>query len=94
MMKIYLICEKVEDSLMWWNFPKRDATLPKKEKKKEKEENPHETSHLFPINDGNSAWNERLVVQRFLLLLHLNGTRPSSSLPKTSRKDNTFSVSI
>jgi hypothetical protein len=51
-MKIYLICEKVEDSLT-----KRDTTLPKKKKvkKKEKEENPHETSHLFPINDGNSA---------------------------------------
>jgi hypothetical protein len=30
-MKIYLICEKVEDSLT-----KRDATLPKKEKEKEK----------------------------------------------------------
>jgi hypothetical protein len=30
-MKIYLICEKVEDSLT-----KRDATLPKKEKEKRK----------------------------------------------------------
>ena len=33
MMKIYLICEKVEDSLT-----KRDTTLPKKKKSKKKRE--------------------------------------------------------
>jgi hypothetical protein len=47
MMKIYLICEKVGDSLMWWNFPKRDATLPKKEKKKrERRKSPWDKSFI------------------------------------------------